>query len=130
MKTCSKCGSHGPFHKGQYRCTKCREEYRLYKFQQDPVSARAKRAKQDRVRNLRLSYNLTVELWDALLESQGRQCKVCKTFDPGPKGWHTDHDHVTGKVRGILCSSCNVGLGCFHDSVDRLQRAIEYLRSN
>jgi len=39
-----------------------------------------------------------------------------------------DHDHLTGKVRGLLCSRCNIGFGGFRDSLDNLQRAIEYLQ--
>lgn len=64
------------------------------------------------------------------LKAQGGACAICGATDPGMRRqeWATDHDHVTGEVRGILCHGCNVGLGAFKDSVDRLQRAIRYLR--
>lgn len=65
----------------------------------------------------------------ARLAAQGNRCAACGTDDPGNvNGWVTDHDHVTGEVRGILCHGCNIGLGAFKDSIDRLQRAIRYLR--
>jgi hypothetical protein len=41
-----------------------------------------------------------------------------------------DHDHKTNKVRGLLCNACNKGLGHFHDNVELLQKAINYLKSN
>ena len=74
-------------------------------------------------------YDLTVEQYDELLAEQGGVCAICK----GPsteKGYHVDHDHVTKRVRGLLCSRCNVGLGQFKDSPDRLRVAVEYLEKN
>jgi hypothetical protein len=47
---------------------------------------------------------------------------------PSSKGWQTDHDHVTGHIRGALCFRCNTGLGHFDDSQERLYEAILYLR--
>lgn len=77
------------------------------------------------------TYGITVEQHEAIFESQGRRCAnpECKTTDPGSKrGWHTDHDHETGKVRGLLCHHCNVALGNVQDSVDKLQGLIDYLK--
>ena len=54
--------------------------------------------------------------FDALLREQGGECAICSESDPPvPEGvldgWHIDHDHATGEVRGILCPSCNVKVG-------------------
>lgn len=55
-------------------------------------------------------------------------CAICRTTEPGKQGWHVDHAHNgTGDVRGVLCSSCNLGLGRFKDSVLILEKAITYL---
>ncbi len=63
---------------------------------------------------------------------QGGVCAVCGNSPNMSKkrgGLHVDHDHSTGKVRGLLCESCNVGLGFFKDSSIKLAKAIEYLLS-
>jgi hypothetical protein len=73
---------------------------------------------------------LTVEEFDALLASQDGKCAICRT-DKWPGNGnrpHVDHCHATGKVRGILCTSCNNGLGRFKDRVDLLEAAIAYLK--
>ena len=66
---------------------------------------------------------------DRMLASQGGACAICETVLPvgGRTGLHVDHDHVTGKVRGILCMNCNMGIGKFHDSSERLRKAAGYL---
>lgn len=73
-------------------------------------------------------YGLEQEQVDLLLAIQGGVCAICGTNDPNHKnGWQVDHDHETGLARGVTCSGCNIGLGHFGDSVERLRRAIEYL---
>jgi hypothetical protein len=55
---------------------------------------------------------------------------ICQTDTPG-KGlamWCVDHDHRTGKVRGLLCNHCNAGLGCLRDDPAVIQSAIDYLK--
>ncbi|MGD9724372.1 MAG: endonuclease VII domain-containing protein [Pirellulales bacterium] len=87
-----------------------------------------KKKKQFRKRHLMAKYGLTIEAWDALLESQNWACAICKTVDPGSRhGWQTDHDHETGKVRGILCLPCNKLLGMVKDCTSYLGAAVSYL---
>jgi hypothetical protein len=61
---------------------------------------------------------------DAMIEAQGGVCALCRERTPE----HVDHDHLTGTVRGVLCSCCNQGLGNFRDRADILRTAIDYLR--
>ena len=84
----------------------------------------------DRIRNSRLlkAYGINLETWNALFDSQEKCCAICRTENPGARGWNTDHNHTTGKVRGILCSGCNIGLGLFKDDIKSLLRTVEYLR--
>lgn len=74
--------------------------------------------------HLKRTYNLTPEEWEQLFESQGRRCGICRADS---KKWHTDHCHITKRVRGILCHACNVGLGYFKDNHEALMRAANYL---
>jgi len=59
------------------------------------------------------------------MERQRGRCAICRNTLDRP---HVDHDHETGKVRGILCPNCNVGLGHFASDPVRLRRAIAYVR--
>jgi hypothetical protein len=77
-------------------------------------------------RKVRLAkYGLTAADFEALLVQQGGACAICrKKFVSIPR---VDHNHATGKVRGLLCHSCNTGLGMFQDSRLLVQLADEYL---
>lgn len=58
---------------------------------------------------------------------QGGCCKICGGPPNGKGLFHIDHDHQTGKIRGLLCATCNVGLGSFKDDKELLHKAITYL---
>lgn len=74
-------------------------------------------------------YELTPEQYDQHISDQGGGCAICgRVANKCGRGrLHVDHDHATGHVRGVLCSSCNLGLGKFGDDAERLQRAVDYL---
>ena len=78
-------------------------------------------------------YGLTVEAFEQLLARQGGRCAICRTDTPsGAKGvgWCVDHDHVTGQLRGILCGSCNSGLGMLQDDPEIIAVALRYVREH
>jgi hypothetical protein len=78
---------------------------------------------------LKYLYGLSEGDFFALLEKQGDACAICGSAEwPGKhRVPHVDHCHETGKVRGLLCSNCNHGLGKFRDDPDRLRAAARYL---
>lgn len=74
---------------------------------------------------------MTLEQYNAMLIEQKGVCAICgKSEEVSPKGvLSIDHDHTTGKVRGLLCDTCNRGgLGHFYDNVSLLRNAIKYLK--
>jgi hypothetical protein len=75
-------------------------------------------------------YGLSEDAYDALLQSQNYSCALCKSKDPKRKqGFVVDHDHDTGRIRGLLCHPCNIALGMLGDNVSGLQKAISYLEA-
>lgn len=67
-----------------------------------------------------------------MLTEQQLVCGICKNPETCRKDGSTrtlsvDHDHLTGKVRGLLCHRCNAGLGYFRDNIDYLSAAIEWI---
>lgn len=79
---------------------------------------------------LKARYNLTIEQYDAMVLAQDNKCAICNTDGKhGTKGkLFVDHNHHTGKVRALLCDSCNKVLGCAFERIERLESAIKYLK--
>lgn len=84
----------------------------------------------DRQASRSYKYGITPEQYKDMHETQQGKCAICNTEPKTKRGLHVDHDHGTGKVRGLLCHGCNVALGSFKEDVTLLNKAIEYLRSN
>jgi len=79
------------------------------------------KARAIRTRRLK-KYKLTEADYQRLLETQGWACAICR----GPPE-AIDHDHHTGRVRGVLCTPCNQGIGHMFDEPKRLRAAADYL---
>ncbi len=83
--------------------------------------------------HLKSRYGITINDYNCLLEKQNKKCAICDmTLNSNSKTKHlcVDHDHKTGKVRGLLCGNCNRLLGNAKDNVEILQKAIEYLNAH
>lgn len=80
---------------------------------------------------LRAKFGITLEDYEYMVESQKGLCAICGVEQSGfKKVLSVDHDHNNGKIRGLLCHSCNVGLGMFLDNPTLLLGAIKYLSRN
>jgi Recombination endonuclease VII len=76
----------------------------------------------ERRRNLR-KFGITIEEYDRMFESRSGLCEICGLTSN--KRLAVDHDHVTGKVRGLLCGSCNMALGQLEE---RITQTLEYIQ--
>lgn len=103
------------------RCASCKESWAEYMRRLRTDKARAKRYK--------AAYGLEMDEFFAILLRQGNRCGICKRDrDDLERDFFVDHDHETGKVRGLLCIPCNTGLGLLGDSIDGLLNGLDYLR--
>jgi len=103
------------------------EEYKEV-YRNDPERT-AKAKVYSRQWRLMKDFGLTVDDYDRMLKDQNGGCAICGADDSGNKRDHfaVDHDHKSGKVRGLLCYQCNVGLGHFKEDPDLLRKAANYL---
>ena len=116
-----------------YRCKKCDDLSRLKWLTDNPDRSRESQRK----RNLKHKYGMTLEEYNAMLSTQGGSCAICGVTENKVTGdrfskisFAVDHDHATGKVRGILCNQCNRALGMFGDNQKTLLSALKYLETH
>jgi len=76
---------------------------------------------------LRGKYGIGISDYSRMLVAQDGRCAICHGEPNGHGDLHVDHDHATGRVRGLLCANCNLGLGNLRDSADLLLAAHAYL---
>jgi hypothetical protein len=131
MKRCSVCQSQQPFN-NFYKNTKAKDGLQnSCKLCQKQHSSNYAKNNKNKTRQwkLKANYNLTPEDYEQMLKAQNGRCAICQTTSPGGrfKSWHIDHCHANGKVRGLLCHCCNMGLGYFKDNQDYLHQALTYL---
>lgn len=124
IKTCSKCKEpEKDFYPNvahvdglQSQCKDCCLDYK--KTIHDPVARRRY--------NLKYNFGITPEDYEDMLTDQNGGCAICGVASTRRR-LDIDHDHETGKVRGLLCEKCNRGLGFFKDNIETLKKVIKYL---
>lgn len=103
-----------------------------------PEKAKLLAMKQATQRRFR-KHGLTQQQYDAMLDHQDHVCAACKEIPvtssvrPGTNAYDNfviDHDHATGKVRGLVCTNCNVALGMIRDNPDTARKLADYLEAN
>lgn len=100
------------------------------------IPVRDSSSEEDNFKSRLRRYGLTIDTFATLFNKQGGKCAICdsilkqrNTATDRALNTHVDHCHTTGKVRGILCGGCNIGLGHFKDDPERLLKAANYLRT-
>ena len=139
MRKCTKCGAikelqefykNGEGKRGECRvCTK-KAQITYYEANKGALLAKGREynrahpeiSRRSKRKYALIKYNLTEMGVEELLTAQNGLCPIC-----GGTPDSIDHDHITGKVRGILCRWCNVGLGSFKDNPGWLRAAADYL---
>jgi len=146
-KICTKCGNKCPAtteyfytdknHKDGLRswCILCCREAQLTEHGKEAnrrICQKRKLAlgyrRKTRTARLKHYYGLTLEEYDQILETQNGVCKICGSINLDGRRLYIDHDHKTGKIRGLLCHKCNSMLGYVNDDINVLLKAVSYLR--
>lgn len=113
----------------EYR-EKCEVRYRKWRSENPDTSRAVSRRSSYR------KYGLTASQVEDMLERQSRRCLICSALHGEASGQHRrlciDHDHVTGKVRGMICSRCNLDVGALEalEREGRLLAAVDYILKN
>jgi len=129
-RTCTMCGIEKPltaFQKDpkascghQSRCQRCKTNITREWRKKNPDKNKAQRHRQRLKR-----YGLTEGDFDRMVEKSGGRCEICGAQEE----LHIDHNHQTGRVRGLICQNCNIAIGKSHERIPILQNMIHYLTS-
>jgi hypothetical protein len=142
-RECTKCGEVKPLAEFPSRrsgrpsswCRVCTNGA-IRDYSKTPVGSVRKKAAQDSYNARNPDYQVTYRYglepgqYDAMRARQDDRCAICRTADAGGKRWHVDHDHVNGRVRGLLCASCNLGIGKMKDDPETLRVAAAYIEQH
>ena len=133
MKTCPVClvdKDESKYWKGQYLCITCQ------KTKQKTVW-KSRTPKKRLEQHLKYKYGVSHAEFMDCWEKQNGLCSICSVelpdlmlYEGRRRGYAIDHNHETGKFRGILCLTCNTMLGMAKDSADLLKKAAQYLEKN
>lgn len=131
MKTCKKCGEAKPVDEFHRHATNKDGRRGSCKPCDILLTAEWHAAHPDyyRRKHLRRTYGITLEQYHDLLTSQSGGCACCGATRAGGSSdsFHVDHCHETGKIRGLLCNNCNIGIGALGDNASGVARALAYL---
>lgn len=124
-------GKHGK----SARCKECAGQVKIEWQAQNSDQVKEMHSsywKNNKMKIMMQRYGITKEDFNSLLEKQDSKCAICGREDPGcgdsrRSRFSVDHDHLTGKIRGLLCILCNTALGSLQDSPDLLRKAATYI---
>ncbi len=122
-------------------CPTCRKLKKLSDFSKDSRKRLGRRfqckvchRQSDRRCFMKRRYGISLESYEEMFRAQDGRCAACKQRETAKQKGRimllgVDHDHTTGKIRGLLCNRCNRVLGLFRDNPDVIKRALDYVRS-
>ncbi len=143
-RSCAEIKDSSEFSYGRRTCKPCRSKEEIQKYWSSPEEYRKKKRGKSKTpartsweqRNkeygyswhLKKTYNLSRDDYNNLLVAQENKCAICGAEEQ--ERMVVDHCHTTGSVRGLLCNSCNCGLGFFQDNIEFMKKAIAYIKIN
>lgn len=134
------CGHQDRKHRAKGRCSKCYDAFRrgglnsvAYNVTQRTRYKNGNGAESMRQSYLKATFGLSLDDFDAMVKSQNGRCAICGEAETATchgrvKKICIDHNHKTGRVRGLLCQRCNQMIGRGGDNVQLLKKAIVYLQ--
>ena len=122
---CKRCSTEKPDSEKQKGYAYCKDCFR------ERIRGSESKKRNERKAKYKRLYGITIERYDEMAEEQNNKCAICETDRPGPKRikrFNVDHCHTTKKVRGLLCSTCNLLLGNLKDNPDLMPKIVKYLK--
>ena len=130
VKVCPECGRdfQVSIHNKIYCSKECYTKFSKRKYYQNNKDKWSECWKK-RTTNRRIKqFGINEEKYNKMVEKVNNRCEICgKHTKELKKSLCIDHDHNTGKIRGLLCSDCNVAIGRFKDNINSIKNAIKYL---
>ena len=96
-------------------------------IKQKSLNSRERTSKRHKRSELMKAFGINADQYEAMLKEQNNVCAICYKPDICNRDLAVDHCHNTKKVRGLLCTNCNMALGKFQDDLQIIQKAVEYL---
>lgn len=85
--------------------------------------------KRNKNNRLLRNYNISLEIYNKMFNDQNGCCSICKKHQSEFKrSLCVDHNHITGKVRALLCSNCNKAIGLLNENIKALEESIKYIK--
>ncbi|MEF2052973.1 endonuclease VII domain-containing protein [Pseudomonas aeruginosa] len=132
---CRKCGEEKDIEdfsirtdtgKRRTECRSCRSQDNLNRYH-NRASTKDAHSKASLKHYLRKRYGMTVEQYEQMSAAQDHKCAICHNPETQHRRLAVDHCHATGRVRALLCQSCNTALGKLRDDPSLMRRAAEYI---
>ena len=96
-------------------------------IKQQSLNSRERTTKRKKRSDLMKDFGINADQYEAMLKEQNYVCAICNKPDICNRDLAVDHCHNTKRVRGLLCTNCNMALGKFQDDLQIIQNAIEYI---
>lgn len=131
LYTCKKCGNDNLLSdemKWSPLPSWCKNCFKKYGKEYKEVHSTTVR--QNRNKTFKYKYGITIEKYEQMLLEQENKCLACERNFSEQIRPDVDHNHLTKKVRGILCHSCNLALGYLKDNEDIIQRLLDYIKNS